>query len=184
MKKSKNKREERGVVLDYLRTGYVNSRREDPVLQVLGDTSYTLLELIPKQDEEFDLLETVYIGNEDRPKIEHVKRKLDYDDLTSTAKGELKHAVQQIVEKREDEYVEFFNKAPPLSTRTHMLTLLPGVGKKHMQKIVEERRIEPFESYEDIEKRVSALKNPSQTVAKRIISEIEGNEKHILFAKK
>ena len=42
--------------------------------------------------------------------------------------------------------IEFFNKAAPLTTRMHQLELLPGLGKKHMWEIIEERKDKPFES--------------------------------------
>lgn len=77
--------------------------------------------------------------------------------------------------------VEFFNKAQPLSTRMHQLELLPGVGKKHMWQIVEERHGEPFTSFEDIKKRVKLMPDPKKTIIRRILAELEGTEKYHLF---
>jgi len=175
-------REEHGIVLDYLSHGYHDDNDPTPLVQVVGKTNYKLLELIPKEDQAFDLRDEVYIGRGERPKIKHVKRKLSYDDLTSNAKAELDHAVQTIVGEREDEYVTFFNNAQPISTRSHVLQMLPGVGKKHLQSILKERQVESFTSYEDIAERVKALKDPVGILTKRIISEIKDEEKRNIFA--
>jgi len=63
----------------------------------------------------------------------------------------------------------------------HQLELLPGLGKKHMWEIIEQRDEKPFESFEDIKKRVKLMPDPEKSVIKRIIHEIEGQEKHFVF---
>ena len=60
-----------------------------------------------------------------------VKRRLSYDELTPTAKGELEPVVEKIIAKSEQRFVEFYNIAVPISLKMHMLNLLPGFGKKH-----------------------------------------------------
>ena len=64
----------------------------------------------------------------------------------------------------------------------HQLELLPGLGKKHMWEIIEERKDKPFESFDDIKKRVKLMPDPEKAIIKRIISEIQGKEKHKIFA--
>ena len=63
----------------------------------------------------------------------------------------------------------------------HVLELLPGLGKKHMWEIVEERRVEPFKSFDDLKKRVKLLPDPLKIIVKRINSELQGKEKYYLF---
>ena len=63
----------------------------------------------------------------------------------------------------------------------HVLELLPGVGKKHMWEIVNERKEEPFKNFEDIRQRVKLMPDPVTTIVRRISSELEGKEKHLLF---
>ena len=41
---------------------------------------------------------------------------------------------------------EFFNNAPAISTRFHVLELLPGLGKKLMHEILDERRKKPLKN--------------------------------------
>lgn len=183
MKNRKVVKEEYVLVLDYLAHGYLNQSggRNKPVVQGIGTKAFTLLELTPKKDVFLQPLDKVYIGNKEREKIHHIKGKLEYNKLSSTGKAELEHALKQIVLEQEERFVNFFNKAQPLNTRTHIIEMLPGVGKKHLQVLVEERRIKDFESFADIKNRVKMMPNPEKVVVKRILAELQGKEKHDLF---
>ncbi len=180
-----NKKEENVVVLDFLANGYVNSRQKfnTPIVQAIGKQNFTLLELVPKKNVILHLLETVYIGSDKRDKIHHINGKLDYEKLTSTAKSELEHAVLELVLEKEEEFVNFFNKAYPLNTRVHILELLPGVGKRHMLELVDKRKDKPFESFKDIKERVKLMPDPEKTITNRIVLELQGKEKHYLFVR-
>ncbi len=181
-------KEDYGVVLDYLSHGYPFDKRpmhrKTPIVQVLGKDHYVLLELVPKKNVAPQLQDEVYIGEGKREKIHHIVGKLPYEKLTSTAKAELKYAVKNLVEEREQEYVKFFNKARPLSTRMHSLELLPGLGKKRMWDIIKERKVEPFKSFDDIKDRVKLMPDPKKLIIKRIMEEIAGHEKHHLFVER
>jgi putative nucleotide binding protein len=63
----------------------------------------------------------------------------------------------------------------------HQIELLPGVGKKHMWEIINAREEKPFESFEDLKKRVKLIPDPEKLIIKRILEEMEGEEKHRLF---
>jgi putative nucleotide binding protein len=176
--------EEYAYVLDYLPTGYINIehgkiREGQPVAQVIGEKAFTLLEVIPKED--LMLYERVFIGKGQRDKILMINRKLRYDDLTATAKAELPYVLEEIVKKNEQRFVKFFNVAPPITNRLHSLELLPGIGKKHMWDILEERRKKPFENFEDLKHRVKGLPDPCKMIAKRILEELEGRDRYRLF---
>ncbi|MFH1770261.1 MAG: DUF655 domain-containing protein [archaeon] len=179
------KKEEEAIVLDFLPNGYPFDNRpshmKTPIVQAVGKENFTLLELVPKKGIFLQPFEEVYIGEAKRDKIHHINGKIDYNKLTHTAKSELTHSIKQIVHKHEDRFVEFFNKAQPLSTRMHVIELLPGVGKKHMWEIVEERRGEDFKSFDDIKKRVKLMPDPETVIQKRIMLEMTGMEKHLLF---
>lgn len=179
------KREDSAIVLDFLLNGYASDRTpihlKTSIAQALGTNHFSLLELVPKKGIFLQPHEEVYIGESKREKIHHINGRLDPVKLTSTARAELEHAIQAIIKKQEARFVEFFNKAQPINTRMHTFELLPGVGKKHMKEIVEIRKDEPFTSFENIKKRVKLMPDPEKVIAKRIVLELEGQEKHALF---
>ena len=178
-------KEEYAIVLDYLPHGYAfdntPSYRKTAIVQALGKNTLMLLEAVPKKDIPLNIYDEVYIGEGKRDKIHHVNGKLDPNKLTATAKAELEHVVKEQVVKNQQKYLDFFNKAQPLTTRMHVLELLPGLGKKHMWEIVEERRVEPFKSFEDLKARVKLMPDPIKIVVKRIVTELMGTEKYNLF---
>ncbi len=178
-------KEEYAIVLDHLPHGYPFDKtpgyKKTPIVQAIGRDFLTLLECVPKKDSTVTIQEEVYIGDGKRDKIHHVNGKLDPDKMTATARAELQVIVKELVLRNEAKYVDFFNKAQPLTTRMHTLELLPGLGKKHMWEIVEERRGEDFKSFKDLKDRVKLLPDPEKIVIKRIISELKGNEKYNLF---
>jgi len=179
------RREEKAIVLDFLPHGYPFDNRpihlKQPVAQAMGAERFTLLEIVPKKGVFLQPYEEVYIGEDKRDKVHHINGRIGMKKLTQTARAELEHAINQILEKHEERIVEFFNNAQPLSTRMHTLELLPGVGKKHMWEIVEERRGEPFANLKDMRDRVKLMPDPKKAVVRRILQELEGTEKHHLF---
>ena len=181
-------KEEHVIVLDFLQNGYPFDKRpshkKTPIVQAIGKSFFTLLELVPKQGIFLQPYEEVYIGADKREKIHHISGKLPIDKLTSTARSELKHVVAQLVEKNEAQFVQFFNKAAPLTTRMHQLELLPGLGKKHMWEILEARSEEPFKNFEDLKKRVKLMPNPEKLILKRILEELNDEDKYKVFVRK
>ena len=181
-------KEEKAVVLDFLPNGYPfdsrPSHKKTPIVQALGQKYFALLELVPKKDVFLQPYKEVYIGEGKRDEIHHIIGRLPVDRLTQTAKSELEFVIKDVIKKNEKQFVDFFNKASPLTTRMHQLELLPGLGKKHMWEILEERDVEEFKSFDDLKKRVKLMPDPEKAVIKRILLEIEGNEKHRLFVDK
>lgn len=59
---------------------------------------------------------------------------------------------------------------------------MPGIGKKHMWEIIEERQREPFKSFEDLKQRVKGgLPDPVKMIAKRIVDELQDKDRYKLF---
>ncbi len=178
-------REDYAVVLDFLPNGYPNDTRpmfqREPIAQAIGTSSFALLELVPKKGVFLQPHEKVYIGPDKRDKIHHIAGRIPYSKLTSTAKAELEFVVHDIVVKNESRFVKFFNNAGPLTTRMHQLELLPGLGKKRMWEILDERSIEPFKSFDDIKERIKLIPDPDKLITKRILKEIMQEQKHYLF---
>jgi len=93
----------------------------------------------------------------------------------------LKEVLKEIVEKEEKKFVDFFNRAGPITTRLHSLELLPGIGKKHMWEIIQQRKKKLFESFEELQKRIPMLPNPKRIVVERILEELQEKDRHRLF---
>lgn len=174
-------KEEHAIVLDFLAHGHAMEKRGSPVAQVLGLDHFTLLEVAPKKEVFLKPHDKVYLGSDKREKVHHIIGKVSFEKLTKTAKQEIKYVIEKIVDEDEDKFVEFYNKAQPVTTRQHSLELLPGIGKKHMWKIIEERDYEPFESFEDIKERVELMPDPKEAIIKRIIQELKNKDKYQLF---
>ena len=178
-------KEETAIVLDYLHHGYAFDKKplhmKTPIVQAIGRNHFVLLELVPKKDMHLQPHEEVYIGDGKREKIHHIVGKLALNKLTATAKNELEYVIKDIINKNEKHFIDFFNRAKPLSTRMHQLELLPGVGKKHMWEIIEARNLKPFESIADLKQRVKLMPDPEKAIIKRILQELDGNEKHRMF---
>lgn len=184
---------EKLIVLDVLDTGHSTDSRplhlRDRLVQAISEDTLVLREFAILPDWKPSLRESFERGEPGKIKriIERMEagrrvETIDYQRLTTSATNELDDAVSEIVDRNEKRFVEFFNRAGPLTTRQHSLELLPGIGKKHMFAIIDERRIKPFESYSDIQTRIKLLSDPRKGVVKRILEEIREPQKYYLFA--
>jgi putative nucleotide binding protein len=177
--------EERARVLDVLPHGRATDHgfHREPLVLAVGDDELKLFELVPRPGaplapgQRISLVTTAGPA----PSIDHVRRRLGYDELTVSARAELPAALEAIVRDNAERYLRFFNEAPAVSRRFHLLELLPGIGKKTMQQIVDERRRAPFRSFAEIEERLG-LKSPERLVVARIEQELSGvDDKYRLF---
>lgn len=169
------------IVLDFLPHGKAGDRRAEPVAQVLGETFFNLLDVAIKEDVDVKSKDRIYVGGEKREQVKYIRGRIGYEDLTSFAKSLLEEVVEEMINKNEKMFVDFFNKASPITTRLHSLELLPGIGKKHLWAILTARKKEPFQSFKNLQERVGMLPNPKKMIVKRIISELEGKDRHRLF---
>ena len=174
-------------ILDHLPQGHPERSRfeREPVAYALGEDEFKLFELVPKEGSALMAGDRAYIGKEaaQRDAIQHVKRRIGFEELTTAAQNEVPLIVAQIVKEKEERFVRFFNEAQAITTRFHMLELLPGLGKKTMWAILEERKKGPFKSLADLAARVAMVHHPEKLVAKRIEMEIaDMTQKYHLFA--
>lgn len=186
MSDADDEREDRVYILDYLPGGHAEDRVSDePIAQGVGVDHFTLLELVPGDDADIKIGDTVYVGEEDeRDAVERVKSRIDYGGLTQGATKELPYGIEGIIEENEDRFVTFFNEAGSVTIRMHQLDLLPGVGEKIRNSILDERKYEPFESLEDIEERISGFHDPAGVLKDRILDEIkDADVKYKIFAR-
>jgi putative nucleotide binding protein len=180
--------EDFAYILDYLPEGHPSGKkfRRDAIAYGLGDEEFKLLELLPKKNVKINIGDRVYIGKElsKRDQILQVKRRVSYTELTAAAQRELPFVIERIVEYHTERFLAFFNEAQALTTRFHMLELLPGLGKKTMWQIIEERKKCPFSSFRNLEERLN-IKNPQKFIAKRIELELsDPDQKYRIFVAK
>ncbi|MFL6356043.1 MAG: DUF655 domain-containing protein [Nitrososphaeraceae archaeon] len=179
------KYEEYAYVLDFIQRGKSTTvrAREGIIIQAIGEEHLTLLELLGIQNMSFEVGERLYIGREGRDKVISVLGRLEYKDISQSAKNELTNIIEKIVIANEKRFVDYINMAPPITPRIHALELIPGIGKTYMMTIIKERDKKKFESFADIQNRVG-LRDPAKLIAKRIIDEIAGEERRNLFVRK
>jgi len=175
--------EEYAYVLDFMPQGKPGTRagyRAGPVVQVIGESFYTLLEANARSGVTLRTYDRVYVGKNKRDVITYIIGRVGYDELTTNAKLELPNAIERIVLKQEERFIEFFNTAHAMTPRMHALELIPGIGKKYMWQIVDEREKRRFTNFDDLQSRVN-IPNPAKLVAKRIAEELSGESKYRIF---
>lgn len=182
---SPRKYEEYAYVLDYTQRGKSATvrGREGLIIQGIGEEHLTLLELLGIQNMNFEVGERVYIGREGRDKVISVLGRLEYHDISQSAKNDLPTIVEQIVLRNEKRFVDYINNAQPVTPRIHALELIPGIGKTYMLNIIKQREKKRFESFVDLQSRVG-LREPAKLIVKRIIDEIAGQARMNLFVRK
>lgn len=174
------------VVLDYLPNGRTTERghHREPLALALGESELKLLELVPKAGAVLTSgtrVALVPLPSEPPSGVDHVRRRIGYEELTSSARTELTSALARVVLADPAKYLKFFNESPAVSRRFHLLELLPGIGKKTMQAIVDERRRAPFRTFHEIEERLH-IKSPERLIVGRIEQELSGvDDKYRLF---
>jgi len=161
----------------------ITVHRDEFVAQLIGEDFFTLLEAAVPREHKPVIGSRIYVGKDVPRTLLRILRRINYDDLTENAKSELENAVRKIVESNEKRFVEFFNKCTPVTPRMHALELIPGIGKKIAMKILSERELRPFESYDDLKKRIG-IQDPVKALVQRILDELSNpEEKHRLFVR-
>ncbi|WP_436923871.1 DUF655 domain-containing protein [Halosimplex amylolyticum] len=175
------------VVLDFLAHGRTEDDRpqyqKQPLAYALGREDFRLYEVVLAPDADVSIGDDLVV---DRA-ADHIERagEAEYEDLPGGAQSELDYAVEDLVSEEERRFVDFYNDAQPITLRLHQLNLLPGIGKKLRNAILDERKRGPFESFDDLEARVDGLHNPREVVVERILEEIrEDDLKYQTFARR
>jgi putative nucleotide binding protein len=177
------------VVLDFLPHGRAEDERpqyqKPPLGYALTVSEFELLELTFDADASAGIGDRVVVDppseRDDIEKVHHI----EYEDLSGNAQSELEHAVKDIVDSNQERFVDFYNDAQPITLRLHQLNLLPGIGKKLRNNILEQRKRQPFDSFDDLEERVAGLHDPEGVLVERIIEEVrEDDLKYRTFARR
>jgi len=174
-------KEEYAIIIEYLPNGYPLEKKMMPLAQAVGITNLTLLEVVPRRGIDLTIGEKVYIGEGKRDKIYYILGRLHKEKITEAAKQQLKEFINISIKENNKKFVDFFNKSEAINKRVHQIELLPGLGKKHMQEILKQRKEKEFESFEDMKKRIQNLPDPEKAIEKRIFQELTTLERHNLF---
>lgn len=182
------KKERDVVVLDVLLHGHLDESKpswaKKSIAQVLTFDDFVLYEVeIPDKDSDISVQEMQTFDKFMREKkLGKVLKKIDYDGLTSTSKALIEPILEKKVEELEDMFINFYNNSTSITPRMHTLKLLPGIGNKHMWEILEARRKQKFNEFQDIIDRTS-ISNPKKPIVQRIIKELQRDVKYYLFSK-
>ena len=181
--------EEYAYVLDFLPHGRSGVRptgragyRAGALVQLMGEEFFTLLEALVKDGVTLKPHDRVYVGKEPREEITYIIGRIRYEELTAAAKMELPAVISRTVLSRENWFVNFFNSARAITPRMHALELIPGIGKKYMWQVINEREKKPFVNFDDLQKRTE-LPNPVKLITKRVMEELGGDSKYRLFTR-
>ncbi len=172
------------IVLDYLPHGGSGDdrRRFDsgPLAQAIDGDQFRLYELVLADGADVSIGDVVQL----RPREASVEefREIEFDDLSSGAQSELEYVIDELMEADPDRFVAVYNEAQPITLRLHQLNLLPGIGDKLRDDILEARKREPFEDFADVEERVPGLHDPRGVFRERILQELRDEDvKYALF---
>ncbi|PSP83487.1 DUF655 domain-containing protein [Halobacteriales archaeon QS_6_64_34] len=171
------------AVLDVLPHGRSDDDRpqhqKEPLAYALGVDEFHIYELSLDDDDDIafgDRIDLTAFGR---------LTEVDFENLPSGARQELEYAVQDIVDADERRFIDFYNDAQPITLRLHQLNLLPGIGKKLRNTILDERKRKPFESFEDLEERVNGLHSPKEVLVDRIQEELRDDDlKYRIFVRR
>ncbi|MEF8773803.1 MAG: DUF655 domain-containing protein, partial [Halobacteriales archaeon] len=145
------------IVLDFLPHGRADDDRpqyqKSPVAYAMGTDEFQLFELQVDPDASVGIDDRVAVDPPD-DRVTRV-RPVGYEDLSGGAQSELEYVVEDMVEEEAERFVDFYNDARAITTRLHSLNLLPGIGEKLRNGILDERKRKPFDGFEDLSERVS-----------------------------
>ena len=186
MERAPKKYEEYAYIIDDLPMGKPGVQRTAftgrPLLQLVGETYFTLLEAVPRTGMEFNLRERIYVGKKGRTKVEHILGRVTYDDLTSSGRAELPAVIEEIIKNDVPRFMDFFNNSQPVTPRMHSMELIPGIGKRLMWQILDQRERVPFDSFNDLQSRTS-ITDPVKLLGRRVIKELSEEEKYNIFTR-
>ena len=180
--------EEYAHILDYLAQGLPtkNFAKSEPLCYAIGEEEFKLFEIVPKANAPITIGERVYIGKDPalRTQVDHIKKRVGFEELTNAAKAEMEFVIHDIVMMEQSRFIRFYNEAEAISLRKHMLEELPGLGKKTLMALLDERKRGAFKDFADLGTRVPLLKGPEKLIVKRIELELSDMTlKHYLFVR-
>ena len=155
--------------------GQIKTKDNKNTANVVGTERFTLLHIELKDGVDVNPQDKILLTKYS-DEVEKINYRISYDNLSNSEKEELNRAIHRIILTDEKKYVHFFNR----QSRDRMqLHFLDGISRKAGTKIVSEREKKDFESFEDINKRVSIIDDSEELIFKRVFYELtEPNNKN------
>ena len=155
--------------------GQIKTKDNKNTANVVGTERFTLLHIELKEGVDVNPQDKILLTKYS-DEVEKINYRISYDNLSNSEKEELNRAIHRIILTDEKKYVNFFNR----QSRDRMqLHFLDGISRKAGTKIVSEREKKDFESFEDINKRVSIIDDSEELIFKRVFYELtEPNNKN------
>ena len=155
--------------------GQIKTKDNKNTANVVGTERFTLLHIELKEGVDVNPQDKILLTKHS-DEVEKINYRISYDNLSNSEKEELNRAIHRIILTDEKKYVHFFNR----QSRDRMqLHFLDGISRKAGTKIVSEREKKDFESFEDINKRVSIIDDSEELIFKRVFYELtEPNNKN------
>ena len=155
--------------------GQIKTKDNKNTANVVGTERFTLLHIELKDGVDVNPQDKILLTKYS-DEVEKINYRISYDNLSNSEKEELNRAIHRIILTDEKKYVNYFNR----QSRDRMqLHFLDGISRKAGTKIVSEREKKDFESFEDINKRVSIIDDSEELIFKRVFYELtEPNNKN------
>jgi putative nucleotide binding protein len=147
---------------------------ESRYVQAVGESGFLLLELVATEDADLSPGDRLAVDGE---AFNGVNRRLTYHTLTQDAQDRLKKTLAAIIADNEQRFIDWYNNAQPIGLRKHQLDVLPEIGDKRREAIIDERRQGPFADFADLETRVDSLHDPQVLLVERVLTELREVEK-------
>lgn len=136
---------------------------------VMGTNKFTLINIELNEGVELRPQEKILI-TKDSDKVKKLNHRLSYDDLSKDELQEVEKAIHTIIITNENKYVDFFNRQSKEGTQLHFLD---GISRKNAIKVLDDKEKNgKFESFEDINKRISFIEDSEDLIAKRVLYEL------------
>ncbi|MDA7941670.1 MAG: DUF655 domain-containing protein [Nitrosopumilus sp.] len=161
----------------------VSRGRSGALAVVIGEGRLVLLEVETRPGASPSPGDRMRLSGADGPGEARVVGRVEYRRLPRHVQNLVGGIVEQIVRSSEARFVDYVNRAGPVSQRAHALEMIPGVGSTVFRVILDERGRAPFSSYKDIEER-TGLRDPAGRLAERMTEEVEGRTRVSLFAQR
>ena len=148
--------------------GQIKTKDEKNTANVVGTDRFTLLHVELKDGVEVNPQDRILLSKYS-DEVEKIGYRISYDNLSNSEKEELNKAIHRIILDDEKKYVNFFNRQNRERMQLHFLD---GISRKAGTKIVAQREKKDFESFEDINKRISFIDDSEELIFKRVFYEL------------